>query len=117
MADSGIFMGWNRPATGQDRNAFALNERLTTYMRTLHAEGRIDSFETVMLGAHGGDLGGFVLIRGEREKLDRIRSSREFRELTVRGSAALLGFRVVRAHFGAEVGEILKLYAQIASEG
>lgn len=116
MSDSGIFMGWSRPAIGQEAKAMGLYKRLTLYMRKLHAEGQIASFEPVMLGAHGGDLGGFVLIRGDRAKLDTVRSSPEFRELTVRASVSLQGFRVVRAHFGNGVEQILLAYQRIASE-
>ena len=116
MADSGIYIAWGRTAPGKDPQAMELYQRLSAYMRTLHAEGRIDSFDPVMLGAHGSDISGFVLIRGERDKLDEIRNSPQFREFVVRGNIALTGFRVVRAHFGREVEQLLATYQRIALE-
>ncbi|MCB9742453.1 MAG: hypothetical protein H6740_07635 [Alphaproteobacteria bacterium] len=116
MNDSGIFMGWERPAPGEGAKAMELYKRMDGYLRTLHAEGRIDWFEFVILGPNGTDLGGFVLIRGAREKLDVLRSAPEFREITVRGNVSLLGFRVVRAHMGGEVRQILGAYQRVAAE-
>ena len=116
MANSGIFMGWTRPITGASTKAMDLYKHMDGYLTRLHAEGRITTFDTVLLGAHGGDLGGFVLVRGDREKLDVIRSSPEFRELTVRGTMFLVGFRVLRAHMGSEVSELLTAYQRIARE-
>jgi hypothetical protein len=116
MADSGIFMGWTRPATGASNKAMGLYKHIDGYFTRLHAEGRIANFDTVLLGAHGGDLGGFVLIRGDREKLDAIRSSAEFREVTVRGSMFLVGFRVLRAHMGSEATGLLQAYQRVARE-
>jgi len=116
VADSGIFMGWTRPVSGASGKAMDLHKRMDSYLRRLHAEGRVASFNTVLLGANGGDLGGFVLIQGDRNKLDVIRSSPEFRELTIRGSMFLVGFRVVRAHMGAEAAELLGAYQRVARE-
>ncbi|MCB9761280.1 MAG: hypothetical protein H6739_15670 [Alphaproteobacteria bacterium] len=116
MNDSGIFMGWTRTAPGEGAKAMQLYKHLDTYLRTLHAEGRIDRYDMVILGPNGGGVGGFVLIKGNREKLDTLRSSPEFREITVRGNTSLLGFSVVRAHFGDEVRQILGAYQRIAAE-
>ena len=43
------------------------------YYTKLQERGEIESFEAVLLEPHGGELGGFLLLRGEAEKLDRVR--------------------------------------------
>ena len=116
MADAGIFMSWDRPAPGHGTKALELYKRLSTYLTALHAEGRISSWEPVLLSAHGGELGGFLIIRGKRESLNLIRESREFREIMVRGSSAMLKFRVVRAHFGQEAQELMNVYQRVELE-
>ncbi len=116
MADAGIFMSWDRPAPGQGTKALDLYKRLTTYLTALHAEGRVASWEPVLLSAHGGQLGGFLLIRGKRENLDLVRESSQFREIMVRGNSAMLRFRVVRAHFGEEAQEIMNIYQRVELE-
>ncbi len=111
MGDAGMLIGWNRVAAGQDRAAVELWTELIGWLRALHASGQIDSFEPVLLGAHGGSLNGFALVRGSQEKIDRLRNSAEFLRLNVNANRSLEGFTVLRAHFGDEVGHILRMYA------
>lgn len=111
MADAGLLIGWNRVIPGRDDNAVELWSEMLVFFRRLHAEGQIERFEPVLLGAHGGSLNGFVLIRGDQAHLDRLRNSEEFLLLNVRANKSLEGFMVVRAHHGDEAAKILRLYA------
>jgi hypothetical protein len=111
MADSGLLIGWNRVVPGRDTHAVELWGNMLNYFRKLHGEGLITSWEPVMLGAHGGSLNGFVLVRGAQDKLDRVRNSEEFLLMNVSANKTLEGFTVVRAHFGDEVAKILRVYA------
>jgi hypothetical protein len=110
-ADSGLLIGWDRVAAGHEDEANHLWVAMLVYLRSLHATGQIEKFEPVILGAHGGRLNGFVLVRGSQENLDRIRNSEEFFELNLRANKRLDGFMVVRAHFGEEAARILQRYA------
>ncbi len=111
MADSGILVGWDRVAPGEDVAAVELWGEITVYLTQLHAEGVIEHFEPVLLGAHGGHLNGFILIRGSQDALTRLRNSEAFLQLVVKANKRLLGFRVLRAHFGAEVQKLMRIYA------
>ena len=111
MADAGLLIGWNRVMSGKDALAVELWSEMLGYLRHLHAGGLVASFEPVLLGAYGGPLNGFVLVRGTQENLDRVRNSQEFLVFNVRANKVLDGFVVVRAHFGEEVATILRLYA------
>jgi hypothetical protein len=106
-----MLVGWNRVAPGQDRAAVELWTEMIGWLRALHAAGRIDHFEPVLLVAHGGSLNGFALVRGSQDQIDRVRNSDEFLRLNVRANKHLDGFTVLRAHFGEEVAHILRLYA------
>jgi len=104
MADAGLFIGFGDPVRGRESQAVELfNETLAYYIR-LQEEGEIDSFEPVFLEPHGGDLGGFILIRGDAEKLAAIRVSEEFTQLTIRAALAVENLGVV----GADMGERLQ---------
>ena len=111
MADAGLLIGWNRVMPGKDAVAVELWGEMLTYLRRLHAAGQVLSFEPVLLGAYGGPLNGFVLVRGSQEMLDKVRNSDEFLVFNVRANKVLDGFVVVRAHFGEEVAKIFRLYA------
>ena len=111
MADAGRLIGWNRVAPGRDHTAVELWADMQLYLRRLHAEGLIVSFEPVILGAYGGAMNGFVIVRGTQANLDRVRNSDEFLMMNLQANKALEGFLVVRAHFGEEASKILRLYA------
>jgi hypothetical protein len=111
MAESGYLVGWERVTPGMDAMAQELYGEMLNYMRKTHAEGLIESFEPVLLGPHGGQLNGFVLVRGDREKLDIMRNSDSFLALNVRANKVLMGFMVVRANFGLKVAKILSHHA------
>ena len=87
MADFGIFIGFGHPHPGREAAANRVFEEAFAYWTGLQAAGEIESFETVMLEAHGGDLNGFFLLRGEPERLARVRMSPEFARLTYRATA------------------------------
>lgn len=110
MADAGLLMGWNRVIPGRERAAVEMWQEMMSYFKRLHAEGQITSFEPVLLGAYGGSLNGFVVVRGSQEKLERFRNSDEFLKLNIRANKTLEGFLVARAHFGDEAARILRLY-------
>jgi hypothetical protein len=111
MVDSGLLIGWNRVATGHEHEAVELWNEMLTYLRKLHAAGQIERFEPVLLGAHGGQLNGFMLVRGTQANLDKIRNSDDFLLLNIKANKRLDGFTVVRAHFGEEAARILRLYS------
>ncbi|MEZ4240157.1 MAG: hypothetical protein R3F59_29195 [Myxococcota bacterium] len=111
MSQSGLLIGWDRVVPGKDAVAVELWAEMLSYFRRLHAEGHIASFEPVLMGAYGGALNGFVLVRGDQDHLDRVRNSDEFLLMNVRANKVLERFLVVRAHMGEEAAKILRLYA------
>lgn len=95
MADHVLFIGWSRSTVGREQQAMALWGKAMEYYGKLQADGRIESFEPVLLSAHGGDLNGFVLLRGDREKLHEIRGDDAFRDFEIEGNYCLDGFGVI----------------------
>ena len=108
MADAGLFIGFGNPVRGRESQAVELfNETIGWYSR-LQEEGEIESFEPVFLEPHGGDLGGFILLRGDAEKLGALRVSEEFTQFTIRASLCVDSIGVV----GADMAE--RLQSQMA---
>ena len=93
MADHGIFVGFGTPTRGRENGATKVFTEFGQYLGAQQAQKNIESFEPVFLQAHGGDLGGFFLIKGEREKLDRMIASEHF--------------GVVNASFGGRVQKLV----------
>lgn len=95
MAENGLFIGWGSVRTGRNAVATKVFGEAIAYWSARQAAGDIESFETVLLGFHGGDLGGFLLVRGDPEKLGRLSMSPEFERLNVRADVVVEGFGVV----------------------
>ena len=69
----------------RDRGDRGLQRELAFYGR-LQEEGTIENFEPVFLEPHGGDLNGFILIRGDAEKLAALRVSEEFTQIATKAT-------------------------------
>ena len=116
MADSGLFIGFGLPVRGRERQSIKIFNEVFEYYSRLQQEGEIDSFEPVLLEAHGGELGGFFLLRGERDKLARIRSSDEFQRSTVRAELIVENIGVVGATLGERLMSQMAMFTEQVEE-
>jgi len=103
VAEFGLFIGFGSPRAGKEAAAGKNFEEAVAYCEALKAAGEIESVEYVLLAAHGGDLTGFFLLRGDPEKLGRLSMAAEFQRLITRASVASDGVGVVNAVVDAGV--------------
>jgi hypothetical protein len=95
MSSNVILFGWNRPIPGRERLSGEHFAGFTEYLGSLQKAGKIQGFDVVFLDAHGGDLNGFILIKGRESQLDDLVSTEAWQEHTLRASFHLDGFGVV----------------------
>ena len=100
MADDALFLGWGEVVRGREAKAVEVFNESIEYYGRLQQDGKIESFEPYFLAPHGGDLGGFVLLHGEREQLDEIVRSEEFERLQARVTMIVDGSGTVPAVTG-----------------
>ena len=110
MADFGLFVGFGYPVRGRERQAVKVFNEAIEYYARLQQQGEIESFESVFLEPHGGDLNGFTLIRGDRDKLANIRTSDEFARLSIRADLIVEGFGVIGAQLGKQIETLMGVY-------
>ena len=116
MAESALFIGWGLPFQGREQQALRVFGEIMEYVGRLQQQGEIESAEPFLLEPHGGDLGGFLLVRGEADRLGQLRLSDEFRRLSQRAILVVDRFGVVGAFSGQELNQQLEEYGQNASE-
>ena len=116
MADFGIFVGFGDPVPGREVAAGKVFGEVVAYYERLKAAGDIEGYTIAILEAHGGDLGGFILLRGEAEKLARIRGSEEFQRYTLRASSAVEHVGVVSALLDSEAGRFVATANEITAD-
>jgi len=116
MAGDALFLGWGPVVRGRELKSLEVFQEALEYYGQLQQEGRLESFEPVLIGPHGGDLGGFVLARGERKALDEIAASPEFRRLSVRAAAVIENLGIMPAYTGEALAEQLAGFRTASEE-
>jgi len=115
MANAVIFLGWNRPTVGREQQAMQLFQKSLEFYGKLMTEGRIESFEPIILSAHGGDLNGFILIRGDAKKLSEIKREETFIDLVIEGEYCVDGFGHVDGYIGEGLNDVMSRWAKLFS--
>ncbi len=116
MADAGLFIGWGGVARGREAKSLDVFQEALTYYGGLQQSGTIESIDAVFLEPHGGDLGGFFLIKGERAKLAALRVDTEFTRISARAGMVVDGFGVVGASLDAGLQESIETFQGAISE-
>ena len=116
-ADNGLLLGWNRVARGKEDKVMALFGESLAFWGQLQQAGVIDSFEPVLLLPHGGDLNGFILVRGDADKLDQVMASDAYLAIDTKANYYLEGYGAIRAFFGEEITRRFGAYQKTITEG
>jgi len=116
MADSALFIGWGLPVRGRERQATKLFGESFEHYTRWQQRGEIESFEHVLLTPHGGELTGFALLRGDKDKLARLRGTEEFERLTSRAMLLVENLGIVDGALGERVMSQMALFGQNVEE-
>ncbi len=112
-ADYALFIGWNRAVAGREKAALELFRSALGYFNELKAAGQIASFEPVLLAVHGGDLNGFILIKGEEAKLDAVQHSEKFQDLITKVALNVEGVGAIRGWSGESMMNQVQRYSKV----
>jgi hypothetical protein len=116
MADAGLFIGWGAPVRGREAKGLEIFNEALAYYGRLQQDGVIDDFETAILEPHGGDLQGFILLRGGEEKLAQLRVDDEFVRMSTRAGLIVEGLGVIGASLGDGLEQAITTYQEATSE-
>ena len=116
MAEGMLFIGWGPVIPGREQKALGVFQETLDYYGRLRQEGAIAGFEPVLLEPHGGDLGGFLLVRGDREALSRLRTDPEFVRMVGRAQLVVQNVGVVAAYGGEELTALMATFQQLRPE-
>jgi hypothetical protein len=112
VADAGIFIGWSDAVRGrEDRALDVFNETIELFGQ-MQSDGRIESFEVCLLEPHGGDLGGFMLLRGSEEQIDAVHRSDDFQRVMTKASLVVDRLGSVPAYIGEGLGRAMAIYQE-----
>lgn len=116
MATGALMIGWGPAVRGREQKALQVFNEAIQYYTQLQQQGTVESFEPVLLEPHGGDLNGFLLVRGDREKLNALRTSEEFLRLNIRAGLVVDNLGVTYAFIGEELQRQFTEFQRHATE-
>jgi hypothetical protein len=116
MAGDALLLGWGQIVRGRELKGLDVFQETIAYYGKLQQEGQIEGFEPILLTPHGGDLAGFILLRGERQALDQIAASADFRRLVARAASVVDNVGVITAYGGEALAEQMTTFRAVSEE-
>jgi hypothetical protein len=111
MADSMLFIGWDKAAYGREGRALEVfNEGVGYYGRLQH-EGRIESFDVALLSPNGG-LGGWFALQGSAEQIAAVQADEEFQGHITDATLCVDGIRVLNGVVNEGVARQMAMYTE-----
>ena len=109
MADRLLFLSWDTPVRGlEERGLEVFNEALGLYGR-MQQDGRIESFDVVLLAPSGG-LNGYMELRGSAAQMAAVREDADFRRVLVDASMVVDNLRLVDGYCNDGIAREMALY-------
>jgi hypothetical protein len=115
MASGVLFIGWGPAMPGREQQALKVFGEAVAYWTQLQQQGVLESFEPVALEPHGGELAGFALLRGDQERLSRLRIEPEFVDLNTRAQLVVMHFGVVLGYVGEGLNQLFAGFGKHAA--
>jgi hypothetical protein len=116
MAGEALFIGWGAVVRGREQTSLQVFQETIEFWSAAQQAGRIESFTPYLLQPHGGGLAGFMLLTGERAKLDELRSSDDFARVMARAGMVVDELGAVSAYGGDALAQQLGQFQQVAAD-
>ena len=95
MANACLFIGFDRPVQGRESEAWKILEASLAAIEGFRKEGWFESYDVIGLTPHFGSTNSFMLLNGERAKLDELRRSDAFERFSMTLARLFTGYGVV----------------------
>jgi hypothetical protein len=116
MAEAALCTTWGDVRPGREKLALEVYNETLQYWARLQQDGRIERFDVAVLGPTGGDLGGFILVRGTAQQIDSLRRTDEYLELTQRVQMIADRFRITDAFVDEGLAQVMGQYQKVVDE-
>lgn len=115
MAERVLFISWGEVVRGREIAAFEnFNETIGLYGR-LQQEGRIESFDVVLLDP-SIDIAGYAEIHGTPEQIATLKESEDFRRSLYNGSLIVDNLKMADGYTNEGIAKEMGLYQEAISK-
>ena len=112
MADRSLFISWTGIIPGRELEATKFFGETLAFYGKLVEEGRIESFEPMVLEGHGAGIQGFFVLRGSEEQIAALHKDHEFERYTVRGQLICFGLEITGGFIGEGLARVMTEYEE-----
>jgi hypothetical protein len=110
MADRMLFIGWGATVRGREERALEVFNAAVGFYGRCQQEGRIESFDVILLEPHGGGLAGYMELHGSADQLNALRQDEQFRRLMIDAALIVDELGIVDGFANEGVARELTLY-------
>jgi len=105
MAEVALCTVWGDPIPGRKKQALNVYNEAMQYWAGLQQEEKIERFDVTVLALSGGDMAGFLVVRGTSKQIDSVRRSKEFQQY-------IAGGQLVASHLSVALANVDEGLAQ-----
>ena len=98
MVEAALCTAWEDPIPGREKQALNVYNEAMQYWAGLQQEEKIERFDVTVLALSGGDMAGFLVVRGTSKQIDSVRRSKEFQQNIARGQLVASHLKVASAY-------------------
>ena len=115
MADRALFISWGDNVPGrEERGLDVFNEAVGFYGRC-QQEGRIESFDVVLMPATS-DIAGYMVLKGSVDQVAALREDDEYVRIMTEASTIVMNLRQAEGYCGSEIGRVMEIYREAISK-
>src|SRR5215217_4435777 len=116
MADRILFIGWGATVRGREERALDVFDAAVGFYGRCQQEGRIESFDVILLEPHGGGLAGYMQLGGSADQLDALRQDEAFRRLMIDASLIVDELGIVDGYANEGIAREMTLYREAIAQ-
>jgi hypothetical protein len=116
MADRMLFIGWGATVRGREERALEVFDAAVGFYGRCQQDGRIESFDVILLEPHGGGLAGYMELHGSADQLNALRQDEQFRRLMIDASLIVDELGIVDGFANEGIARELTLYREAIAQ-
>ena len=116
MAEAALCTVWGEAVPGREKQALDVYNEVVQYWARLQQEGKIERFDVTVLTPTGGDVTGFLLVRGTAEQIDSVRRTKEYLQLLSRVQLITTHLRIADAFVVEGLAQIMGQYQEVVEK-
>jgi hypothetical protein len=113
MADRVLFISWGENVAGREQRGLAVFNDVVGMYGGWQQEGRIESFDVVILSPNAG-MDGYIELRGSADQLNALRDSDDYLKSLTEAALIVHDLKVVEGFTGTGVARMIGMYQEAA---